>query len=269
LPAETLNLLFVGDIVGSPGRRTARELLPRLRSRHQVDVVVANVENSAAGYGLTYPIFAEYEAMGIDIMTSGNHIWDRKEILGFIDREERLLRPLNYPPPCPGRGVARILVEGLELVVVNLMGRVFMTPIDCPFRTIDRELGKLVAEPGRRAIVVDFHAEATSEKMAMGQHLDGRVAAMVGTHTHVQTADQQIMPGGTAYVTDVGMTGPRNSVIGMESRPALERFLTARRVRLKPAAKELRLSGVLLRFDAASGKARSIERISQGLEDED
>ena len=268
MPSDTLNILFVGDVVGSPGRKILAALLPLLRGRHDLHAVIANVENSAAGYGLTYPLFAEYEKMGINMMTSGNHIWDRKEIHSFIDREDRLLRPVNYPRPCPGRGVGRMLVEGLELVVINLMGRVFMRPLDCPFRAIDRELGKLTADPRPRVVLVDFHGEATSEKMAMGQYLDARVGAVVGTHTHVQTADDRILEGGTAYITDVGMTGPQNSVIGMEPRPAIERFLTSRNARLKPASRRLRLNGALIRFDRCTGNARSIERVDEGLESE-
>lgn len=260
---RTLNLLFIGDVIGRPGRRLVQRLLPDLKARHEIHAVVANVENSAAGFGLTYPIFAEYQKLGIDVMTSGNHIWDRKEINDFIDREERLLRPHNYPDPCPGQGMTQILADGMELVVVNLMGRVFMPPLDCPFRAADRLLAKLRTEPRPRVIFVDFHGEASSEKVAMGKYLDGRVGAVIGTHTHVQTADEQVLKGGTAYLTDAGMTGPYDSVIGMNTRGAIERFLTGRRVRLTPATDDLRLCGAVVRFDRQTGKARSIERVNQ------
>ena len=263
---STINILFVGDIVGSPGRRALAELLPRLRQRYHPHVVIANAENSAAGFGLTYPIFTEYQELGVDVLTSGNHIWDRKEILRFIDQEERLLRPINYPDPCPGHGSTRILAGGIELVVVNLMGRVFMRPIDCPFKAIDKELAQLGKDPRKRLVFVDFHAEASSEKVAMGRYLDGRVGAVVGTHTHVQTADERILAGGTAYLTDTGMTGAYESVIGMEADGAIERFLTGRNVRLNPARGGLRVCAAMIRLDPDTGLAISIERVNESVE---
>jgi metallophosphoesterase (TIGR00282 family) len=263
---STITILFVGDVVGSPGRRALAELLPGLRRRYQPHAVIANAENSAAGFGLTYPIFTEYQEIGIDVLTSGNHIWDRKEVLRFIDEEERLLRPINYPDPCPGHGSTRILADSIELVIINLMGRVFMRPIDCPFKAIDRELAHIEKDPRQRIIFVDFHAEASSEKVAMGRYLDGRVGAMVGTHTHVQTADERILAGGTAYLTDVGMTGAYESVIGMDADGAIERFLTGRNVRLNPARRGLRVCATVIRFDRETGQALSIERVNQSLE---
>ena len=256
-----MNILFIGDIFGRPGRDLVREGLASLVDRYDVDFVVANAENSAGGFGITREIGDELLDLGIDVMTSGNHLWDKKEALDYIAAEARLLRPANYPPGVPGRGscVARTR-DGRSVGVVNVMGRVFMSPLDDPFAVATREIDAL---SGRANIVlVDFHAEATSEKQAMGWHLDGRVTAVFGTHTHVQTADEQLLPGGTAYITDAGMTGPHDGIIGVEREAALSRFLTGLPARFEPATGNPRLHAVLLEADEASGCAKAVTRIS-------
>ena len=233
--------------------------LPDLASHHAVDLVIANGENAAAGFGITPPLVEEFLALGIDVLTTGNHIWDRKEILEFFPQEPRLLRPANYPAG-PGRGVyVGVTKTGIEYAVLNLQGRVFMANTDCPFRAADQELGKLPASSKIR--IVDIHAEATSEKLAMGWYLDGRVTAVVGTHTHVPTADERVLPNGTAYITDVGMTGPYDSVIGVTKEKILQRFLTQMPARFDAAEKDPRLLAVLIQADPETGRALSIERI--------
>ncbi len=235
-------------------------LLPTLRKRRQIDICIANCENAAGGFGVTPEIAGELFDLGIDVLTSGNHIWDRREIIDFISTEPRLLRPANYPEELPGRGVFVIpSKEGYQVGVVDLSGRVFLDPLDCPFRAADREIGAL--RDVARLVVVDFHAEATSEKMAMGWYLDGRVAAVIGSHTHVQTADETILPQGTAYITDVGMTGPINSVIGMDKDIIIERFLSGVPRRFEPAKGNAALSGVVVEADPETGLASAIERI--------
>src|SRR3954463_1644760 len=218
-----MRILFIGDIVGRPGRQLVKTGLQPLISRHDIDLVIANAENSAAGFGITREIGDELLDLGVDVMTSGNHIWDKREALDYIGAEPRLLRPANSPPGAPGNGsyVARSR-DGVSVGVVNVMGRVFMLGIDDPFAIVLREVEAV--KQRARIVFVDFHAEATSEKIAMGWHLDGKVTAMVGTHTHVQTADERVLPKGTAYLTDVGMTGPHDSIIGVEIEPALNRF---------------------------------------------
>jgi metallophosphoesterase (TIGR00282 family) len=262
-----LKLLFLGDIVGRPGRDLVRRGLPSLIDRFAPDLVIANVENAAAGFGITREIGDSLLAGGIDVMTSGNHIWDRKEALDYIGAEPRLLRPLNFPDGVPGNGsfVART-AEGRPVAVVNAMGRVFFpTNIDDPFRRVWSEVEALRART--RVILVDFHAEATSEKVAMGWHLDGKVTAVIGTHTHVQTADEQILPGGTAYLTDAGMTGPHDSIIGVEKQAVLDKFLRGMPVRLETATGNPRLNGALIAADEATGKAIGIKRLSFSLEE--
>ncbi len=247
--------------MGRPGRDMARRAIPVLVERHDVDLVVANVENAAAGFGITKDIGDELRGYGIDVMTSGNHIWDKKEVLDYIPREPRLLRPANFPAGVPGNG--RALVQGASgqtVGIVNVMGRVFMTPLDDPFAVVLREIEALRAKT--RVILVDFHAEATSEKVAMAWHLDGKATAVVGTHTHVQTADERVMPGGTACITDVGMTGPHDSIIGVEKQAALGRFLTGMPARFEAASGDPRLHAVVITADAATGKATGIERLS-------
>jgi len=261
-----LRLLFIGDIVGRPGRELVRQGLAGLVEYHSIDFVIANAENAAAGFGITREIGDQLLDWGIEVMTSGNHIWDKKEALDYIGAEPRLLRPANYPAGAPGNGsyLARTR-SGATVGVVNVMGRVFMLNIDDPFQVVQREVEAL--RKRTRIVFVDFHAEATSEKIAMGWHLDGKVTAVVGTHTHVQTADERILPKGTAYLTDVGMTGPHDSIIGVEVEPALNRFLTALPQKFETATGNPRLNAVVVEADEASGVATDIERISLSVEE--
>jgi metallophosphoesterase (TIGR00282 family) len=259
-----MKILLVGDIVGKPGRRAVRELLPEIISEHGIDFVIANCENAAAGFGVTRDIVEELYSSQISVLTSGNHIWDKKEIREFAEDYETLLRPANYPDGSPGWGsVVMPNLSGIHVGVINLMGRVFMKPLECPFRTAEREIEKI--RNRAKIIIIDFHAEATSEKEAMGWFLDGRVSAVLGTHTHVQTADESILPGGTAYITDVGMTGPFNSVIGIRKDDILERFLTQVPNRFDVAKDDVRLQGVIVDIDGKSGRARGIERLTINL----
>jgi metallophosphoesterase (TIGR00282 family) len=254
-----LNILFIGDIFGRPGRTLVADHLRDLIERHELGLVIANGENAAAGFGITPRLTAELLALGIDVLTSGNHIWDRREILEHFPQEPRLLRPANYVSG-PGGGLFHGATRaGVEYAVLNLQGRVFMGTSDCPFRTADRALEQL--PPSCKIRIVDMHAEATSEKIAMGWHLDGRATAVVGTHTHVPTADERVLPQGTAYITDVGMTGPYDSVIGIKKETILEKFLTQMPARFEPAEGDARLSAVLIRADTESGRALSIERL--------
>jgi metallophosphoesterase (TIGR00282 family) len=255
---DKLGFLFIGDIIGRPGREALKKCLPPLVEKYSPAFVVANAENAAGGVGLTPEIGAEL-LESIDVLTSGNHIWDKKEALPYLEREPRLLRPANYPPLNPGRG-SYVLEgrNGWKAAVLNLQGRVFMEPLDCPFRTADEEVEKLRATTP--IVVVDFHAEATSEKQALGWHLDGRVSAVIGTHTHVITADERILPQGTAFITDVGMVGGYLSVIGIRPEQAVARFLTARPQRFEPERAGLLFSAVYIELDAASGRARRILR---------
>jgi metallophosphoesterase (TIGR00282 family) len=261
-----VRILFIGDIVGRPGRELVRRGLPALADTHHVDLVVANVENAAAGFGITREIGDQFLDWGLDVMTSGNHVWDKKEALDYIGAEPRLLRPANYPAGVPGSGryVARSR-DGRSVGVLNLMGRVFMLNIDDPFSVALREIEAL--RERTRIILVDFHAEATSEKIAMGWHLDGKVTAVIGTHTHVQTADERVLPRGTAYLTDVGMTGPHDSVIGVEVEAAMSRFLTALPSRFETASGNPRLNAVVIEADERTGLAVGIERLSYSLDE--
>jgi hypothetical protein len=263
-----MKLLFVGDIFGKPGREIARRAIPALVATRSIDLVIANVENSAAGFGVTGDIADTILEFGVDVMTSGNHVWDKKEVLDYIARQPRLLRPGNFPAGVPGRGsyLARTRT-GEPVGVINLMGRVFMTPLDDPFALAVREIEALRAKT--RVILVDFHAEATSEKVAMGWHLDGRATAVIGTHTHVQTADERILPKGTAYLTDAGMTGPHDSIIGVTIEAALGRFLNAMPAKFEAASGNPRLNAVLITADAASGRATAIERINLSAQEVD
>lgn len=249
-------ILAIGDVVGSPGRQAVQKLLPDLRHEYGVDMVIANSENVAGGFGLTSSTAKELFNAGVDVLTSGNHIWAQKEIIPYLDSEMPILRPLNYPTGVPGKGY----IVSNRVMVVNLIGRTFIGNFDCPFRTMD----KLLSEAGNRSlvIIIDFHAEATSEKMALGYYLDGRVSAVLGTHTHVGTIDAQILPEGTAYVTDIGMTGPVHSVIGDDIRDVIQRFLTEIPTRLAVArGGKTMLNAILVRVDANSGRAFGIERI--------
>jgi metallophosphoesterase (TIGR00282 family) len=254
-------ILFIGDIVGKPGRELVRRGLSAIVAHHRIDLVIANGENSAAGFGITPDIAEDLFSYGVHAITGGNHSWDKKEIVPYIADHPRLLRPANFPAGAAGRG--RIVVtagNGVPVAVINAMGRVFMTAIDDPFKVVLEEIEAVRADA--RIIFVDFHAEATSEKVAMGWHLDGRVAAVVGTHTHVQTADSRLLPQGTAYMTDVGMTGPHDSVIGVERRAVLARFLTALPQRFETASENPRLNGVIVTADEATGRATAIDRLS-------
>ena len=256
-----MNILFIGDIVGKPGRELVRKGLRALVEEHEVDLVIANAENSANGFGVTKEIGDTLLEWGVDVMTSGNHIWDKKEAIEYIATEPRLLRPANYPAGVPGRGsyVAQT-GDGRAVGVINVMGRVFMLNIDDPFAVVQREIEAIRHKT--RVIIVDFHAEATSEKIAMGWHLDGKVTAVFGTHTHVQTADERILPNGTAYLTDAGMTGPHDGIIGMDREPSLGRFLNAMPSRFEPATGNPRLNGVVVSADDKTGRASAVKRIS-------
>jgi len=259
-----MKILFIGDIVGKPGRLAVHELLPDVISRHGIDFVIANCENAAAGFGVTRDIVEELYSDYVNVLTSGNHIWDKKEIREFAEDYETLLRPANYPDGVLGWGsVVMPNSSGIHVGVINLMGRVFMKPLECPFRAAEREIEKI--KNRAKIIIIDFHAEATSEKEAIGLFLDGRVSAVVGTHTHVQTADESILPGGTAYITDVGMTGPFNSIIGIRKDDILERFLTQIPNKFNVAKDDVRLQGVVIDVDEKSGKARRIERLTVNL----
>ncbi len=252
-------VLLTGDCMGRPGRRVLEERLHDLRREREIDLVVSNIENAAAGFSITPRIAQDLFAAGVDVMTSGNHIFDKKEVLDYIVGEPRLLRPANYAPGVPGRGRWSGRVKGVTVAVINLQGRVFMPPSDDPFRCADAQLAALGS--GTQVILVDMHAETTSEKMAMGRFLDGRVSVVVGTHTHVQTADEQILPGGTAYLTDLGMTGPHDGVIGMMSEQVLERFKTGLSTKFEPAEGLIRLHGLLVDVDETTGQAERVERI--------
>jgi len=254
-----MRILFIGDIVGSPGRRIVVERVADVIANEHLDLVIANGENAASGFGITPRLVEELLATGIEVLSGGNHIWDRREIIEFITHEPRLLRPANFPEGSPGSGVyCGTARNGAPYAVLCLQRRVYMVPNDDPFRTADRELAKLPAEV--KVILVDIHAEATSEKQAMGWHLDGRVTAVIGTHTHVATADERVLPGGTAYITDVGMTGPHDSIIGMERAPIIKRFFDGMSVRFEVATGNVQMNAVLIDADPATGRARSIER---------
>jgi len=261
-----MRILFIGDIVGRPGRELVRQGVPALVSFHTIDLVIANAENAAAGFGITREIGDQLLDWGVDVMTSGNHIWDKKEALDYIGAESRLLRPANYPAGTPGNGayLARSK-DGQTAGVINVMGRVFMPLVDDPFAVVLKEIEALKARA--RIIFVDFHGEATSEKVAMGWHLDGRVTAVVGTHTHVQTADERILPKGTAYLTDVGMTGPHDSVIGVETGAALGKFISGLPAKFDTATGNPRLNAVIVEADEKSGRATDIERLSYSLDE--
>ena len=256
-----LRLLFLGDIVGKPGRELVRRGLASLIEHYDVDLVVANAENAAAGRGITREIGDQILGWGVDVMTSGNHIWSQREAIDYIGAEARLLRPANFPIGVPGNGsyLART-GTGRPVGVINVMGRVFMQELDNPFTRVLEEIEAMRART--RVILVDFHAEATSEKVAMGWHLDGKVTAVIGTHTHVQTADEQILPGGTAYLTDAGMTGPHDGVIGVEKAAIIDRFQRGMPVRMETASGNPRLNGILIAADEATGKAVSVRRLS-------
>jgi metallophosphoesterase (TIGR00282 family) len=262
-----VKLLFIGDIVGQPGRRAVRELLPKLREQHGLQFIIANGENSAGGNGITPKIAEEIFAAGVDAITCGDHLWDQKEVIELLQNEKRFLRPLNYPAGTPGQGSAVFETQNSKLktqdcppvAVLNLQGRTFMADLENPFHAARAEVARL--RQRTKIIFVDMHAEATSEKIALARMLDGQVSAVVGTHTHVQTADEQIFPGGTAYLSDAGFTGPHESVIGREIEPVIQRFLTGIPQRFEVAKERVRLNGVVIEIDEASGKAVKIQRV--------
>ncbi|MFH1189086.1 MAG: TIGR00282 family metallophosphoesterase [Candidatus Omnitrophota bacterium] len=259
-----MNILFIGDIVGSPGRRAVEALVPRIRKREGINFVIANGENVAAGSGVTPALADELFGYGIDVITSGDHIWKRKEMVAELGADKRLLRPANYPAGAPGFGYGLFESEaGIEIGVVNLVGRVFMTAVECPFRTVKEIVDKIRGRA--RVIIVDIHAEATSEKIALGYYLDGEVSAVLGTHTHVQTSDEKILPGGTAFISDAGMTGPFDGVIGRKKEQIIRRFLTQLPTKFEMAEGDIQLHGVILDIDDKTGKANSIKRVREPL----
>jgi 2',3'-cyclic-nucleotide 2'-phosphodiesterase len=254
-----MTLLFIGDIFGSPGRRIVADHLQDIVATNNVDLTIANGENAAGGFGITPALADDLFGYGIDVLTSGNHIWDKKEIYDYLEKQPRLLRPANYPSEVPGNGVAVVKARsGTDCAIINLQGRTYMPSTECPFRKADEILASLSADVKVR--FVDFHAEVTSEKMALGWYLDGRVSAVIGTHTHIPTADTRILPGGSAYQTDVGMTGPYGSVIGVDAGVIIRRFMTGLPVRMEPAKDSVELHSVLLEVDEATGKATGLRR---------
>jgi hypothetical protein len=255
-----MRVLFIGDIVGKTGRTAVKSLLPNLRDKYKADMVIANGENIAGGFGLTEALVAELFKMGIHVVTTGNHVWDKKEIVNYLPKENRVLRPFNYPPGVPGYGsVVYSLQNGLKVAVLNLSGRVFMNSLDCPFRAFRSEFQNLSKETN--IVIVDLHAEATSEKIAFGYFADGKASAVIGTHTHVQTADEKILPNGTAYITDVGMTGAVNSVIGVEVNQVLHRFLTGMPAKFETAHGDAILSAAVIEISSETGRASGIQRL--------
>lgn len=255
-----MNILFIGDIYAATGRRLLAEHLQRLITEERIDLAIANGENSAGGFGITPPIAEELLALGLDVITTGNHVWDKREIYDHFARQPRLLRPANYARELPGTGLYQGTARnGVPYAVLNLQGRVHLPALECPFRTADALLGSL--PPEVKVIFVDFHAEVTSEKVALGWHLDGRVSALIGTHTHIPTADERVLPGGTAYQTDAGMTGPYDSVIGVDKRLIIQRFLTQLPMRFESAKGGAELHGAMITVDPATGRAASIRRV--------
>jgi metallophosphoesterase (TIGR00282 family) len=259
-----IRILFVGDVMGEAGRRILHAHLESLVDHERVDLVVANVENAAGGFGMSEKIHNELTGLGVDVLTTGNHVWDRREFAAEIDNCERVIRPANYAPLVPGKGWIVIETDHGPAAVINLAGRVFMPPADCPFRTADQVLAEL--DPDVQVIIVDFHAEATSEKQALGYYLDGRVTALVGTHTHVATADERLLPRGSAYISDVGMTGPRDSVIGVKQETVIEKFITGMPRRFDTAPGAIELNAVRVSCDPKTGRADSITRVHHELE---
>jgi len=261
-----MRLLFLGDVVGRAGRNAVIQMLPELRRRYRLDFVVVNGENAAGGFGITEPLLEELLEAGADVVTLGNHAFDQKEALVFIERQPRLLRPLNFPPGTPGKGSGLFKARnGADVLVINALGRVFMTELDCPFRAVEREVSACGLKQGADVIVVDFHAEATSEKQALGYFLDGRISCLIGTHTHAPTADERILPNGTGYISDVGMCGDYESILGMDRSEPLSRFLTRiPRERFEPAMGPVTISGLALEIDDASGLTKQIKGLRLG-----
>lgn len=261
---ENVNILFIADIVGKPGRWAVSQILPQLKEKFEIDFTIANIENVAGGYGLTKEIAQKIYSYGVDCQTSGNHIWDRKEIYNYLEEDKNVLRPANYPAGAPGHGSTIMqTIDGTKIAVLNMQGRVFIKEIDCPFMVSEKEIRILREETN--IIIVDMHAEATSEKIALGWFLDGRVSAILGTHTHIQTADETILPGGTAYITDAGMTGAHDSVIGINKEDAIARFISQLPVRFRTASEDIKFCGAIMTIDRQSGKAKAIKRLKIDL----
>ena len=262
-----MNILFIGDIYGKPGRDVVKSILPKLKIEKKIDLVIANVENLAHGSGITRSTLDDIKSAGIDVFTGGNHIFENYRIHKKLETDSRILRPINYPKGALGKGSYIFRTQNNEKIgIINAQGRTFMFPIDCPFRTLNREIEKMRKITPH--IIVDFHAEATAEKVAMGWYLDGKVSALIGTHTHVQTADERILPNGTAYITDVGMTGPFNSVIGMKKDVAIKRFIFQTPSRYQPADSDLKFCGSVIQINSQTGKANSIKRLFFSTNDE-
>jgi len=254
--------MVIGDVIGKPGRKCLKEILSDLKKTYKIDFVIANGENSAGGLGITRKAIAELREAGVDVITGGNHIWDNREIFELIDKEHRLLRPLNFAPMTPGKGYGVFNVNGITVAILNLAGRTFMPPVDCPFRQGKLAIKQLKKETS--IIIIDFHAEATSEKNALGWFFAGEVTGILGTHTHVQTADERILPGGTAYISDIGMTGPANSVIGVDKDSAMFNFVSGLPLKLKVArANTVQLNAVVLGINTSNGKADYITRLNE------
>jgi 2',3'-cyclic-nucleotide 2'-phosphodiesterase len=261
---EEIKILAIGDIIGKPGRGAVSQFLPVINEREHIDLCIANGENAAGGNGITPPVAEELFSSGIDVITTGNHVWDKKEVKEIIGKRRNLLRPYNYPPGAPGPGYEILeLKEGIKAGVLNLSGRVFMSSLDCPFRKGEEAVKEISKQTP--IIIVDMHAEATAEKAAIGWHFDGLVSAVFGTHTHVQTADERLLPGGTAYITDIGMTGSLDSVIGVDRRQVIQRFLTQMPVRLQPETGNIQISGAIIRVDTKTGRALSIKRLQEKI----
>ena len=261
-----MKILVAGDIVGRLGRQAISFFVPKLRKDENLDLVIANGENAAGGSGLTPKIVKELLSSDIDVITSGDHIWKKKEVIEIIPKENRLLRPANYPDNVPGKGyVILSLKNSIKVAVINLIGRVFMKPLECPFKTVKELLDKIKEETS--IVIIDLHAEATSEKVAMGWFLDGQVSCILGTHTHIQTSDERILPKGTAYITDLGMTGPIDSVLGRRPEQVLEHFLTGMPAKFEMAKENVQLQGVIVDIDENSGKARTIKRVKLKLDE--
>ena len=261
-----MRLLFFGDVVGRPGRRALAALLPRLAAREEIDFVIANCENASAGKGIDPRSAEELHEAGVDVLTSGNHIWQNRDIIPYMRERGQLLRPLNFPPGIPGIGwtVQKARHSDTRVAVLNLIGRVFMAPVDCPFRAAEQALAEIGREA--RVVLVDMHAEATSEKVAMGRFLDGKVSVVIGSHTHIQTADETVLPGGTAYLTDAGMCGPEDSVLGVRTDRVVERFLTQMPVRFEVAGGPVLVQGAVIEVDATSGRALGVWRLRERVD---
>ena len=260
LKKKEVNVLFIADIIGKPGLEITATLLPSLKKKYNIDLCIANGENGAAGKGLTEKIAKTYFSIGIDVITSGNHIWDNKNFYPFLATHDKILRPFNYPEGNVGRGYTIINIwDDIPALIINLQGKTFMFPINCPFRAASRVIEKYKDQV--KIIIIDFHAEASAEKIALGWYLDGKISALIGTHTHVQTADERVLPYGTAYITDAGMTGPMDSVIGMKKEIAIQRFLKQVPIRYQPATDNNKLCAVVMKIDTETGRATSIERL--------